>query len=58
MRIEKWLGSENMPEGMECWMMTTTDDKGNKSLTGGMMKRQNARQQGITNYIGVKSVDE
>jgi predicted enzyme related to lactoylglutathione lyase len=56
--IEKWSGSENMPEGMEYWMITTTDDKGNKSLTGGMMNRQNPQQQGITNYINVKSVQE
>jgi|ERR687892_364042 predicted enzyme related to lactoylglutathione lyase len=56
--IEKWPGSEKMPDGMEYWMITTTDDKGNKSLTGGMMKRQNLQQQGITNYVGVKSVQE
>jgi hypothetical protein len=56
--IEKWPGSENMLDGMEYWMITTTDDKGNKSLTGGMMNRQNPQQQGITNYIGVKSVQE
>jgi predicted enzyme related to lactoylglutathione lyase len=56
--IEKWPGSESMPEGMEYLMITTTDDKGNKALTGGMMKRQNAQQQGITNYIDVKSIDE
>jgi predicted enzyme related to lactoylglutathione lyase len=56
--IEKWPGSESMPEGMEYWMITTTDDEGNKALTGGMMKRQNVQQQGITNYIDVKSVDE
>lgn len=56
--IEKWPGSEKMPEGMEYWMITTTDDKGNKALTGGMMKRQNAQQHGITNFIDVKSIDE
>jgi len=56
--IEKWSGSEKMPDGMEYWMITTTDDKGNKSLTGGMMNRQNPQQQGITNYINVKSVQE
>jgi hypothetical protein len=55
--IEKWPGSEKLPEGMEYWMVTTTDDKGNKSLTGGMMKRQNEHQ-GITNFIDVKSIDE
>jgi len=55
--IEK-VPQEKMPEGMEYWMITTTDDKGNKSLTGGMMNRQNPQQQGITNYINVKSVQE
>ena len=35
--IEKWPGSEKMPEGIDYWMITTTDDKGNKSLTGGMI---------------------
>jgi predicted enzyme related to lactoylglutathione lyase len=42
---------------MEYWMVTTTDDKGNKALGGGMMKRQMPEQR-ITNYINVKSVDE
>jgi len=37
--------------------VTTTDDKGNKALGGGMMKRQMPEQQ-VTNYINVKSVDE
>jgi uncharacterized protein len=54
--IEKWPGSESDPH--EYWMITTTDEKGNKALGGGMMKRQNPQQQGITNYIGVKSVQE
>ena len=45
-----------MPEGMDYWMITTTDDKGNKSLTGGMINRQSPQQQGITDYIDVKSV--
>jgi predicted enzyme related to lactoylglutathione lyase len=55
--IEK-VPQEKMPEGMEYWMITTTDDKGNKALGGGMMKRQNSEHQGITNYINVKSVLE
>jgi predicted enzyme related to lactoylglutathione lyase len=38
-------------------MMTTTDDNGNKALSGGMMKRQMAGHQ-VTNYIGVESIDE
>ncbi len=56
--IEKWPGSENAAQGMEYLMITTTDQKGNRSLTGGMMKRQNPQQQGITNYIDVNSIDE
>jgi predicted enzyme related to lactoylglutathione lyase len=56
--IEKWSGAEGMPEGMEYWTVTTTDDKGNKAIGGGLMKRQNPQQQGITNYIDVRSVDE
>jgi hypothetical protein len=43
---------------MEYLIITTTDHKGNKSIGGGMMKRQNSQQQGMTNYIDVKSVDE
>jgi len=56
--IEKWPGSESLPAGPEYLMITTMDDKGNKALTGGMMKRQMPEQQGITNYVDVKSVDE
>ena len=56
--IEKWPDSENLPGGPEYLMITTMDDKGNKALTGGMMKRQMPEQQGITNYVDVKSVDE
>ena len=36
----------------------TVDDKWNKTLTGGMMKRQMLGQQGITTYIDVKLVRE
>ena len=38
-------------------MVTTTDDKGNKAIGGGMMKRQMSDHR-ITNYINVNSVDE
>ena len=55
--IEK-LPEESLPEGMEYFIISTVDDKGNKALSGGMMKRQNPQQQGITNYIDFKSVDE
>ena len=51
-------GSDNMPEGMEYWMISTTDYKGNQGLVGGMMKRQSSQQQGIANYFDVKSVQE
>src|SRR3977135_3945693 len=57
--IEKWTGS--MPataEGMEYWLISTVDDKGNKALGGGMGKRQSPQQQGITNFFDVKSVQE
>jgi uncharacterized protein len=47
-----------MPEGMEYWMISTLDDKGNEAIGGGMMKRQSPQQQGITNYFDVKSVQE
>jgi uncharacterized protein len=42
---------------MEYWMVTTTDEKGNKGIDGGIMKRQNPQHQ-VTNSIDVKSVDE
>ena len=63
-KIEKWSGTEDNSsqltsvatgQTIEYWMMTTTDDKGNKALSGGMMKRQMPEHQ-VTNYIGVESV--
>jgi uncharacterized protein len=51
-------GSDNIPEGMEYWMISTMDYKGNQGLVGGMMKRQSSQQQGIANYFDVKSVQE
>jgi uncharacterized protein len=54
-KIEKWPG---LSEGMEYWLISTVDDKGNKAVGGGMMKRQSPQQQGITNYFDVKSVQE
>ena len=55
-KIDKWPGSEHFAH--DYWMITTTDDKGNEALRGGMMKRQMPQQQGITNYFDVKSVQE
>ena len=52
------LTSAATGEPIEYWMITTTDDKGNKaSVGGGMLKRQMPEHH-ITNYIGVDSVDE
>jgi len=64
-KIEKWPGTDDSKltsaatdQPIEYWIVTTTtDDKGNKALGGGMMKRQMPAQQ-VTNYINVKSVDE
>jgi uncharacterized protein len=54
-KIEKWPGP--VSREMEYWMITTTDEKGDKALGGGMMKRMHSEHQ-VTNYIDVKSVDE
>src|ERR671928_736843 len=52
------LTSAATGQPIEYWIITTTDDKGNKaSIGGGMMKRQMPEHH-ITNYIGVDSVDE
>jgi uncharacterized protein len=51
------LTSAATAQPMEYWIITTTDDKGNKALGGGIMKRQMPEHR-VTNYIGVRSVDE
>jgi uncharacterized protein len=61
-KIEKWHGDSKLTSAatgqpIEYWIVTTTDEKGNKALGGGMMKRQMPQHQ-VTNYIGVNSVDE
>ena len=63
-KIEKLPGTDDNQltsaatgQPIEYWMMTTTDDKGNKAIGGGMMKRQMPDHR-ITNYINVNSVDE
>jgi uncharacterized protein len=63
-KIEKLTGTDYRQltsaatgQPMEYWMVTTTDDKGNKAIGGGMMKRQMPDHR-ITNYINVNSVDE
>jgi uncharacterized protein len=55
-KIEKWSGQSDRKD-MEYWIITTSDDKGNKALGGGMMKRQGP-QQPIINHIDVKSIEE
>jgi uncharacterized protein len=54
-KIEKWPGST--VDDKEYWMITTTGEKGNKALGGGMMKRQMSQHQN-TNFIDVETVDE
>ena len=63
-KMEKWPGTDDGKESssstsnMEYWIISTTDDKGNKAdISGGMMKRQEQHQH-ITNFIDVNSVDE
>ena len=51
------LTSAATGQPIEYWIITTTDDKGNKAIGGGMMKRQMPEHH-ITNYINVPSVDE
>ena len=55
--IEK-VSAEKLPEGVEYWAITTQDREGNTGVNGGLMKRMAPEQQGITNYVDVKSVDE
>jgi len=50
-KIERFAGPT------EYWMISTTDEKGEKAVEGGMMPRQHA-QQPITNYIDVPSVEQ
>jgi uncharacterized protein len=49
-KIEQWPGP--VSRDMEYWMITTTDEKGDKALGGGMMKRMHPEHQ-VTNYIDV-----
>jgi len=47
-----------MPADMEYYVITTTDDKGNKAIGGGMIKKQNPQHQGLSVIIDVKSIEE
>ena len=60
-RAKKFYGElfgwriEKFPGPMEYWHIDTGG--GDDTPDGGLLKRQNPAQQGITNYIGVASVD-
>jgi len=63
-KIEKWQdqnGDSQLTSAagqpMDYWIVTTTDSKGFNGLSGGIMKRRMPGHN-ITNYIGVKSVEE
>jgi len=47
---------DKLPAPMEYWHMDTGG--ADASPDGGLMKRQNPGQQGITNYVGVASVEK
>lgn len=62
-RAKKFYGElfdwkiEKYPGPMDYYMIATTNEKGEKAVDGGMMKRQNP-QQPITVYVDVSSIDE
>lgn len=47
--------AESVASNLEYLIIITTDEKGNKALTDGMMKRQIPQQQ-ITNYIDRRKI--
>lgn len=53
--MQKWSNPENPQK--DYWMFETTDENGNKGLSGGLMKRQ-APEHTMTNYVTVPSIDE
>ncbi len=54
-KIEKYTGP--LSTSMEYWAISTTNEKGENAVPGGMMKRQHP-QHTITNYIDVPSIEE
>jgi uncharacterized protein len=56
-RDDSRLTSVATAQPIEYWIITTTDDKGNKAVGGGIMKTQMPEHR-VTDYVGVKSVDE
>lgn len=55
-KIEKWHGSSD--SRTEYWPITTTDHQGKEALGGVILTRQSPQHIGITNFIGVDSVDD
>jgi len=55
--IEK-VPADQLPEGADAWRIYTQDHKGSNGVNGGIHKRMSPEQQGITNFVDVKSVDE
>ena len=49
---------EKLPGGMDYYFISTSDLEGQPSVGGGMSKREDAGQTGITNFIGVESIDK
>ncbi len=53
--MQKWSNPENPQK--DYWIFETKDESGNRSMSGGMMKRQ-APEHTITNYVTVPAIDE
>lgn len=49
---------EKLPGPINYYLIETSDLQGKKGVTGGMARRENPQQVGITNFIGMASVDE
>lgn len=47
-----------MPGFPDYYEVQTTDLNGKQGVGGGLTKRENPQQTGITNFIGVSSIDE
>jgi predicted enzyme related to lactoylglutathione lyase len=49
---------ELLPGPVDYYLIATSDLQGRKGLSGGMAKKESTQQVGITNFIGVASVEE
>ena len=47
-----------LPGPMNYYLIDTKDLEGKRGIGGGMAKRENSQQAGITNFIGVASIDD